>query len=148
MLHLPLLAASFALLTLHICGDGVEEGGVETLAGEFLLLLTVLTRAGEGCVTPGLGLLPRPSRTKKMSMQNESEKEEETKKRRRQNETEFSKNHFQNKNFHRKRIRKQKKTQHQNEISSPLPRNSPSCWIANRPGYTRFLGGIGACRCG
>lgn len=73
MLHLPLLAASLALLTLHICGDGVEEGGVETLAGEFLLLLTVLARAGEGCVTPGLGLLPRPSRTKKMSMQNESE---------------------------------------------------------------------------
>lgn len=107
VLHLPLLAASFALLTLLICGDGVEEGGVETLAGEFLLLLTVLTRAGEGCVTPGLGLLPRPSRTKKMSMQNKRQKGR-NQKRRRQNETEFSKNHFQNKNFQRKKYTKTK----------------------------------------
>lgn len=120
VLHLPLLAASFALLTLHICGDGVEEGGVETLAGEFLLLLTVLARAGEGCVTPGLGLLPRPSRTKKMSMQNKRQKGRNPK-RRRQNETEFSKNHFQNKNFHRKKYTKKKKenpTPQPNLISS------------------------------
>lgn len=66
VLHFPLLAASLALLTLHICGDGVEEG-VETLAGEFLLLLTVLVvaeegRAGVACLTTGLGLLPQPNK--------------------------------------------------------------------------------------
>lgn len=63
VLHFPLLAASFALLILHICGDGVEKG-VETLAGEFLLLLTVLAGAGVACLTPGLGLLSQPNNQK------------------------------------------------------------------------------------
>lgn len=36
-------------------------------------------------------------------------KKEETKKRRRQNETEFSKNHFQNRNFHRKKNKTNRK---------------------------------------